>query len=288
MKGIFTSPTIAISLAFIAAHSATAPQARAQIATGTLFGTGQGSSPGGSDSYWNIVAVPTGFTPPASLPYAAYVPTSTPGVFIGGGNPQTGVTFSGTQNYWIAPQATTNSLIGAPAYNWIAQQQFTVAQGGFYRFDFPGAGDNELEFYIDGSIDSSDPLRPTISGGTQIGARAGGFGSISTFTGGAQLAAGTHTASMVLWDYGGATGALIGQSVFSPTVAYWAPSTGAGGNGTWTTSGTFWAAAADGSGSKAPWSSSVGVGYFGGRRGRLHVRVQRHGAELRERDQQRQ
>ncbi len=75
-------------------------QAEAQIITGTLYGTGQGVSPGDRDPYWQMVALPTGFTPPSPLPYAAYVPTATPGVFIGGGNPQSGVTFSGTQNYW--------------------------------------------------------------------------------------------------------------------------------------------------------------------------------------------
>jgi hypothetical protein len=242
------------------------------VATGTLYGTGQGVGPGGRDAYWDMVALPTGFTPPNPLPYDAYVPTATPGVFIGGGNPQTGVAFSGIQNYWIAPQNTTASLqpFGL-TYNWIVKQQFTLSQAGFYRFDFPGAGDNELEFYIDGSIDSTDPYRPTISGGTQIGARAGGFGSIYTFTGGAQLSAGTHNAYMVLWDYGGDTAALIGQSVFSPTVAYWAPSAGAGGSGTWTTSGTDWAVDAAGTGSKSAWSAGVGVGYFGGTSGTVSV-----------------
>jgi hypothetical protein len=145
---------------------------------------------------------------------------------------------SGT-NYWIAPQNSTNSLIGG-TYNWITQQQFYVPVSGFYRFDFPGAGDNELEFYIDGAVNTTNPTRPTITGGQQIGGRAGNFTSISTFTGGAQLSSGTHTASMVLWDYGGSTGALIGTSTFAPAVAYWAPGSGAGGNGTWTNSNAYW------------------------------------------------
>jgi hypothetical protein len=210
--------------------------ARAQMTSGTIFGTGLGSTPGGSgssgrDTNWSVVAVPTGFTPPASqtTPYDAHVPfTAIPGFFVGGGSPQTGLEYLGDTNYWIAPQPTTASLV-PETYNWIAQQQFNVPVTGFYRFDFPGAGDNEFEFYIGGAINTTDPLRPTITGGQQIGGRAGTFTEINTFTGGAQLTAGTHTAPMVLWDYGGETGALIGSSTFAPAVAYWAPGSGAGG-----------------------------------------------------------
>ena len=88
---------------------------------------------------------------------------------------------------------------------------------GLYNFNFSGAGDNELDFYINGSIGNfqGDSNRPTIIGGTQIGNRAGGFSSITTFTGSAYMNAGTNTAYMVLWDYGGSTGVLIQQSSFS-------------------------------------------------------------------------
>ena len=244
----------------------------AQITSGTIFGSGLGSSPGGRDSRWTIVALPPGFTPPDSqtTPYAAYVPLPVDPAFIGGGTPQTGQVFAGGTNYWIAPQNSTGSLVGG-TYNWITQQQFYVAQTGFYRFDFPGAGDNELEFYIDGTVNTTNPKRPTITGGQQIGGRAGTFTSISTFTGGAELTAGMHTASMVLWDYGGSTGALIGTSTFSQAVAYWAPASGAGGNGTWTNSNAYWTVASNGSGTKQPWTDGVGVAYFGGTSGTVSV-----------------
>jgi hypothetical protein len=174
--------------------------AHAQFTSGTILGTGLGASPGGRDSNWKIVAVPNGFTPPSGQtpPYNSYVPTNTVNSFVGGGSPQSGLVYLGGTNYWIAPQATTSSLVGG-LYNWISQQQFYVPVAGFYRFDFPGAGDNELEFYIDGSVNATDPKRPTITGGQQIGGRAGTFTGITTFTGGAQLSAGMHTASMVLW-----------------------------------------------------------------------------------------
>ena len=258
-------------LAAIAALAVMASGEALAQSTGTILGTGT-AGPGTRDSNWRIVAYPAGFMPPSgqTAPYNAYVPTNAPGSFVGGGFPQTGVTLNGAQSYWIAPQATTSSLV-AGSYNWIVAQDFNVPATGFYRFDFPGAGDNELEFYIGGSVDTSNPTRPTINGGQQIGGRAGGFGSVSTFTGGAQMQAGTNTAYMVLWDYGGETGAIIGQSDFSETVAYWAPTTGAGGNGTWTNNNVYWSVAPTGIGSKAPWTSSVGVAYFGGTPGTVSV-----------------
>ena len=250
--------------------------ARGQITTGTIFGSGYGLSPGDRDSLWKIVATPSSFTPPGgqTMPYDSYVTQSIGLNFIGGGSPQAGVT--GTiggvpvTNYWITPTPTTGQ-IAAPRYRWIAQQTFNVPQTGFYRFDFPAAGDNYIEFFIDGSINSVNPNAPTISGGQQIGGMAGGFSAMTTFTGGAELTAGTHTASMVLTDDGFETAAIIGSSTFAPTVAYWAPSSGAGGNGTWNNSNSFWSPSSDGSGTKLPWTEGVGVAYFGGTSGTVSV-----------------
>jgi hypothetical protein len=269
----FRSLAIASAIAILGVGGA----AHAQIVTGTIYGSGYGVNPGDRDSFWRIVAVPSTFTPPdgQTAPYDSYVPYSVPTPsFIGYGTPQAGVT--GTiggvpvTNYWITPTTTTGA-IAAPLYKWIAQQTFTVPQTGFYRFDFPAAGDNAIEFFLDGAINQTNPQQPTISGGQQIGGLAGGFGAMTTFTGGAELSAGTHTASMVLWDYGGETGAIIGSSTFAPTVAYWAPGSGAGGNGTWNNSNSFWSPAADGSGTKLPWTSGVGVAYFGGTSGTVSV-----------------
>jgi len=199
------------------AAMAIAPLANAAI----IYGTGQGGSPNSRDSNWKIVAVPGSFTPPdsQSTPYDSYIIPSAPGVFIGGGNPQNGVTFNSITNYWIAPHNTDASLIGGN-YNWIVAQEFNVDSAGIYTFNFQGAGDNELDFYINGSITNylGDSNRPTITGGTQIGTRAGGFGYLTTFTGNAFMNAGTNTAYMVLWDYGGSTGALIQQSTFASAV----------------------------------------------------------------------
>lgn len=198
-----------------------------------IQGTGVGTDTPGSfrDSNWKVVAIPQGWSPPDSqfAPYDSYVIPNVPGVFYGGINgdgygEQLGATFSGIQNYWIAPHNSDASLFpwngGWTSYNWIVAQTFTIETAGIYDFSFQGAGDNALDFYIDGSITNfeNDPLRPTIAGGTQIGTRAGGFGYLTTFTGAAYLTEGEHTAYMVLWDYGGSTGALIGQSSFVSAV----------------------------------------------------------------------
>ena len=169
-----------------------------------IYGTGQGASPGTRDSNWDIVAVPGGWSAPEALPYSAFVLQSTPGVFIGGGSPQTGVAFGSVRNYWIGPHSTDASLLGGN-YNWIVAQTFNVDQAGYFNFNFQGAGDNELDFYINGSITNylGDSKRPTITGGSQIGTRAGGFSYLTTFTNSTPvyLNTGSNTAYMVLWDY---------------------------------------------------------------------------------------
>ena len=192
---------------------------------GLIYGTGQGGSPGGRDSTWKIVALPGSFAAPESqtVPYNSYIVATAPYVFIGGspapwfgGGNQTGYEFNGITNYWISPTSTTASIAGG-SYNWIVAQQFNVEQAGWYDFNFNGAGDNELDFYINGNITNylGDSQRPTITGGTQIGTRAGNFLQIWNFTGRAYMDAGINTAYMVLWDYGGDTGALIQQSTFT-------------------------------------------------------------------------
>jgi hypothetical protein len=208
--------------AIAALLAATAFSARADV--NIIYGTGQGGSPGGRDSSWRLAALPASFTPPGgqSIPYDAYILTAVPYVFVGGspapwfgGGNQTGVSFDGITNYWIAPQSSSSSIAGG-SYNWIVAQDFVVEQSGWYDFNFQGAGDNQLDFYINGIITNfeNDPQRPTITGGTQIGERGGDFLQIWNFTGSAYMDAGTNTAYMVLWDYGGDTGALIQQSTF--------------------------------------------------------------------------
>jgi hypothetical protein len=191
-----------------------------------------------TDPNWQVVAVPSGFptgygnlSSGDTVPYSAYVPHATPDIYIGGntigglngttdpnfGAYQAGVTIGDNNYRWIAPRADCGALVQDPYadYNWIAAQTFTVSQAGFYNFDFQGAGDNYMSFFINGSIDTTaDPMYPTIDGGTQIGGTVSDFGTLHDFIGTAYLNAGANTAYMMIHDTGGQTAALIGESTF--------------------------------------------------------------------------
>jgi autotransporter-associated beta strand protein len=187
---------------------------------GVIFGTGVGTNPGSGtarDANWLLVAVPSSWTPPASVPYPAYVVQTVPDTFVGGatGGVQNGYTADGTTSYWIAPQSTVNALVGG-SYNWIVAQEFNVVRDGVYSFSFGGAGDDQISFFINGTVNTSSSVLPTITGGTQIGSTYASFSTIGTLSGTANLLAGTHTAYMVLNDFGGGTGAIITPGTFTP------------------------------------------------------------------------
>ena len=185
--------------------------------TALIYGSGQGVSPLTNytiDPHWVVVALPVSYTNSVA-PYAAYNPaiTSIPGVFVG----QTGYVNNGVTNYWLSPNTTSGSMQGGN-YNWIVAQTFNIDTAGVYNFNFQGAGDNAISFYINGSITGTNTELPTITNGTKIGNTWNSFGSIGTFTGQAFMNAGTNTAYMVLNDFGGNTGALITQSSFQSAV----------------------------------------------------------------------
>ena len=126
------------------------------------------------------------------------------------------------------PSVTALSLALAPVSTgtastwctWIAAQTFTIPEDNNYYFNFPSAVDNRLDYFVNGTIDYTNPRQPTISGGFQItttSTAAGRFLSIKNNTNASpiSLTAGTHTAYMVLTDLGSATGVLIGPSEFS-------------------------------------------------------------------------
>lgn len=243
---------VAATVAFAAVEPA-----RADVVTvGAIAGSGINavvSSGTARDSNWKIVALPysgTGaYTPPGgqSLGYDAYVPRNVAspwlgsGTVIGGGTsgPQTGYTTSGTTYHWIAPDPSVWAVSTALApvstgtqstwYKWIAAQTFTIPEDNNYYFNFPSAVDNRLDYFVNGTIDYTDPRQPTISGGFQLtttNTAPGQFLAISNNTNASPifLAAGEHTAYMVLTDLGNATGVLIGPSEFS-TIPLPEPST---------------------------------------------------------------
>lgn len=189
---------------------------------GNIIGSGYGTNPiqeMALDNNWKIVTLPQGYSYSETLPYNAYVPqtNSLAPVYLY----IDGYTVSGSTYYWIAPKSDASALIGEGAnYNWIVQQTFNVAQSGFYDLNFSGMGDNAISFYINGVIDTTDPVKPTITGGTQIGTRFDSFTSMGTFSGVTYLNAGVNTASMVMEDWGGATTALISGSTFTCNTSY--------------------------------------------------------------------
>jgi hypothetical protein len=189
---------------------------------GNIIGSGYGTNPISAmalDNNWKIVTLPQGYSYSETLPYNAYVPktSSLAPVYLD----VNGYTVSGSTYYWIAPKSDASALIGGGAnYNWIVQQTFNVAQSGFYDLNFSGMGDNAISFYINGVIDTTDPVKPTITGGTQIGTRFDSFTSMGTFSGVTYLNAGVNIASMVMEDWGGATTALISGSTFTCNTSY--------------------------------------------------------------------
>lgn len=189
---------------------------------GSAYGTT--STGPGLDQNWDVVALPQTFLASSNytnlgvtLPYPAKVIYSgLPGIFVNGN----GFVEGDNTYYWIAPYPAGTSLQDG-SYNWIVRQEFQVTETGTYDFNFTGAGDNDISFFIDGTIDTSSAELPTITGGTQIGATHNTFTSIGTMTGSVALTPGTHYAYMVMQDYGGLTCALIsgadvtGQNTFA-------------------------------------------------------------------------
>lgn len=212
--------------------------AHAEVISGVILGSGINANLSTTfrrDSNWKIVAVPAGYTPPDSqtVPYDAYVPQTVAASWLGSGGasgPQTGYTTNEITYHWIAPDSSVTALSTAltpvtttePStwYKWIAAQTFTIPADNNYFLNFPSAVDNRLDYFVNGVPDFTNPRQPTITGGFQItttNTAPGQFLSISNNTNTTPifLAAGTHTAFMVLTDLGNATGVLIGPSEFS-------------------------------------------------------------------------
>jgi len=195
-----------------------------------MQGSGVGanlSTSSGTDQYWKVVAMPAGagtnsgtVYPP--VPFSAIIPRGVPSVWLGGGTAQTGYTTilpsSTNTNYWISTSTNAiSALTTTSTHSWIVAQTFNVSASGEYRFDFKAASDNELRFYVGGTVSLADAMFPTIVGGTQIGPQTSGTGlfrNIYQFTGTAPLTVGTGTAYAVVTDWGAFTGVLITESMF--------------------------------------------------------------------------
>jgi hypothetical protein len=199
-----------LTLIFVIALSAQA---------GIIYGTGIGG-PGTRDTNWFVLSSFPGFVPPGgqTYPYEAYTYTVVPQNWNGtGGFGQNQVGYSNGDGtfYWIGAQSTPESALPFPQeYGYIIGQSFVAEEAGFYNFSFAANGDNLFSFFINGSISTNNPMKPTIVGGTQIGETSGDFATIKMLSGTAYLDAGTNWAYGVIDERGFSTGLLVAQSTF--------------------------------------------------------------------------
>lgn len=197
---------------------------------GLIHGTGTGGV-GTRDTNWLVLASFPAFVPPGgqTYPYQAYTYTVVPQNWNGTGGwglNQVGYTNADGTFYWIGPQPTPDSALPFPQqYGYIIGQSFVAAEAGLYNFSFAANGDNLFSFFINGSISTNDPMKPTIVGGTQIGETSGDFQNIKILSGSAYLNAGTNWAYVVVDERGFSTGLLVAQSTFEAAPAVPEPST---------------------------------------------------------------
>lgn len=224
-----------LSMLGIAGRGVAAP-----IITG-LYPTGWGYTPGsvGADSIegnWKLRAYAAsgtfqpGYEPTGPAPYDAYVleSGSLPDLYLGGSN-----NFGYCGGLWVGLQNTPISIVDGPdpptlgqfASSAVYSLTFTSTGSGIASFNFWGASDNAVAFFVGGTITTStsninsgsSPFDnayntgtnyPTITGGTQIG-YATGFGTLKHFVGNAYVDDGSNTLYAVVYDYGRFTGFMF-------------------------------------------------------------------------------
>ena len=210
-------PLFAIALAIVAAYQAQA---------GIIYGTGTAGN-GQRDTYWQVLAVGGNNVSSNTPPYNSYVYTVVPQGWNGTGGfgqPQVGITNADGTFRWIGPNPTPAAPFPAD-YNYIIGQRFTAAVAGIYDFSFQANGDNLFSFFINGTISLANPVKPTIAGGTQIGATSGDFQVLKTLTGSAYLNQGDNWAYALINERGFDTGVLVAQSTFEASAAVPEPGT---------------------------------------------------------------
>lgn len=117
-----------------------------------VFGTGVGSTPGGRDANWKVVAGPASLTEPEAYSYPAYTLLDAIFYLPGGGNPQAGEVVNGITYYWTGPTSDSGAAGDLPVANWIFAQDFTITAADTYQFSFLAGVDNALELYLGGDV----------------------------------------------------------------------------------------------------------------------------------------
>jgi len=218
------------------------------VSAATITGlnpTGLGYSPttATQDTNWEIVALPAvrdngGALGDAWIFTGSGVPTNfnVPGAWLGGGS---NAGSSGAR--WIGAKSNdTSSLITGTFpqgsyYSVIFETTFnSSATAASIPFSFDIAVDNRATVFVGGTIDTTDPQKPTITGGTQIGSLIWNVGAtvanpdttprafslLQTASGSAPVVAGINKVYVVVDDYisnpAGGPYANIGLLVANP------------------------------------------------------------------------
>jgi len=177
--------------------------------TGTQYPVG---TPGGQDSFWEVYALPTAYSGPITAGYQAWVFT--------GGAPQDnvprqwypGVGNGGSDNVgtngarWIGlQQDNANALFPGnftpprEDYSVIYRTTFQADSAGVASFSLLTAADNGISFFVGGTVDTSNPMRPTMTG-AQIGSESIRLGFLEWVNGDVPVVAGTNFLYAVVRD----------------------------------------------------------------------------------------
>lgn len=195
-------------LVAVSAVGSAAPIISGLKATGTEYPVGTG----GQDSFWEVYAFPTAYTGPLTAGYQAWVfsggspPLNVPRQWfpgpLNGGSDNAGA--NGAR--WIGlrnddASALWPGLLSVPQsdYTVIYRTSFQASSAGVASFSLLTAADNAVSFFVGGTVDNTDPYKPTMTG-EQIGSERQGLGSIGWVNGSATVTSGSNYLYAVVRD----------------------------------------------------------------------------------------
>lgn len=182
--------------------------------TGASIPVGQG----GQDTSWMVEAWPVDAPNQPATPYPAWVFSGTgtaddnvPGPWYPG--PPTGRTnprVSGGRWIGLNENNATSVLPDSfgptvGTYTTVYSTTFVSSEAGTAFLWLKAAADNAVTFFVNGTVTGRDTNQPTITGGSQVGARAQGLSTLKLVTGFVPVVAGSNTLYAVVEDRFGST-----------------------------------------------------------------------------------
>ncbi len=182
---------------------------------------------GNPDPNWQVVALPTDFTPAPSTPYASLTfsgtsPNTIPGLWLGSTDNNGG----GSDGKWIgvreSPASLFNTNVGV-GYSMIYATKIESHYDGPVIFQISNCADNAVEYILDGTI-VADAITPSIIDGQDLGGvQRGALAVLRLYQGWANLTIGQHTLYAVVTDLWsttansyGSTGLLVSSVTVVP------------------------------------------------------------------------